>query len=130
MPTFNGKSAAKLLTCDVMLQRLFNEVIKTHDCTVIEGHRDQATQDEYFRTGKSQKKWPDGKHCSTPSRAVDVMPCPINWHDRAGIELFAHVVQVKAKEMGIQIRWGGDWDQDGLSSDEKFFDGPHYELVG
>ena len=129
MPTFSTKSAEHLATCDQRLQRLFNAVIAEHDCTVIEGHRDQATQDEYFRCGKSKKRWPDGKHCTIPSSAADVMPCPIDWNDRAGIEAFAKVVLTKAAELGIQIRWGGDWNQNGKSDDEKFFDGPHYELT-
>jgi peptidoglycan L-alanyl-D-glutamate endopeptidase CwlK len=27
------------------------------------------------------------------------------------------------------MRWGGDWDGDGDTKDERFFDGPHFELV-
>ncbi|GAB2958895.1 hypothetical protein GCM10027048_27560 [Hymenobacter coalescens] len=30
----------------------------------------------------------------------------------------------------VGIRWGGDWDGDGKSSDEKFIDLPHYEVRG
>lgn len=129
MRRFSEKSLEKLGTCDGRLQRLFNAVIIEHDCTVIEGHRTKELQDEYFRTGKSKKKWPDGKHCSTPSKAVDVMPYPINWSDREGIKTFAAAVLAEAETQGIKIRWGGDWDQDGSSDDEKFFDGPHYELM-
>lgn len=119
----------ELLTCDARLQRLFLEIVKTDDCTVIEGHRTKERQDELCRQGKSQKTWPSGKHCSMPSAAVDVMPCPIDWHDRARIEAFAGKVLAKAAELGIKIRWGGDWNQNGKSSDEKFFDGPHFELM-
>lgn len=127
---FSEKSLAKLSTCAEPLQRLFKAVIaKGHDCTIIEGHRDQATQDEYFRTGKSQKKWPDGKHCKTPSQAVDVMPCPIDWSDRKRLEAFSLIVFATAAELGIAVRWGGDWNQNGKSDDEKFFDGPHWELI-
>jgi hypothetical protein len=31
--------------------------------------------------------------------------------------------------MGIAIRWGGDWDQDGFVADERFLDMPHFELI-
>jgi peptidoglycan LD-endopeptidase CwlK len=31
--------------------------------------------------------------------------------------------------MGIEIRWGGDWDGDGDLSDHKFNDLPHFELI-
>jgi hypothetical protein len=127
---FSDKSAAQLATCAEPLQRLFEAVLADgHDCTIIEGHRTKEKQEEYFRTGKSKKKWPDGKHCSMPSQAVDVMPYPIDWSDRPRLEAFAKVVFAKAAELGIKVRWGGDWDQDGLSSDERFFDGPHWELM-
>ena len=120
----------RLSTCHDDLQRLVNAVdADGFDLTVIEGHRTQEKQDEYFRTGKSKLKWPNGKHCSVPSRAVDIMPNPINWNDRPGIEAFAKVVLAKADELGISIRWGGDWNENGRSDDEKFFDGPHFELT-
>lgn len=41
----------------------------------------------------------------------------------------ASVVLQCAAELDIKIRWGGDWSGDGRSSDERFFDGPHFELV-
>ena len=127
---FSERSASRLATCDKRLQDLFNAVIADgHDCTVIEGHRGQEAQDEAFRTGRSRKKWPTGKHNSLPSQAVDVMPFPIDWSDRARLEAFADVVRTKAESMGIKVRWGGDWNQNGLSSDERFFDGPHWELL-
>lgn len=129
MPSFSEKSLEKLNTCDYRLQRLFKAVIENDDCTVIEGHRTREQQDEYFRTGKSQLQWPNGKHCSMPSKAVDVMPCPINWSDRAGLMAFAEKVRAKAVELDIRVRWGGDWNQNGKSDDEKFFDGPHWEIV-
>jgi peptidoglycan LD-endopeptidase CwlK len=33
-----------------------------------------------------------------------------------------------AKELGIVLRWGADWDGDGDSKDETFVDSPHFEL--
>jgi peptidoglycan LD-endopeptidase CwlK len=127
---FSARSQSRLNTCHPDLIRLFEAVISDgHDCTVIEGHRDQATQDEHFRAGRSKKQWPNGKHNTTPSQAVDVMPFPIDWSDRARLERFAQTVFAKANQLGIAIRWGGDWNRNGLSSDEKFFDGPHWELV-
>jgi hypothetical protein len=30
--------------------------------------------------------------------------------------------------MGINLRWGGDWDQDWEVKDNKFDDFPHFEL--
>ena len=72
---------AKLRTCDYRLQMLFEEVVKHYDCTILQGHRDKATQDAYFEAKKSKVKWPNSKHNSNPSLAVDVAPYPIpeNW---------------------------------------------------
>ncbi|NBW15139.1 MAG: M15 family peptidase [Caulobacteraceae bacterium] len=127
---FSNASQGRLDTCDNRLQDLFEAVIAAgHDCTIIEGHRNREAQDEYFRTGKSKMKWPDGKHCKIPSMAVDVMPCPINWSDRKGLEAFALIVFATAAKLGIAVRWGGDWNQNGKSDDERFFDGPHWEIV-
>ncbi len=118
----------RLDTCHNDLQRLVDGLVDDgYDVTVIEGHRTQEKQDEYFRTGKSKLKWPDGKHCATPSNAVDIMENPIDWNDRKRIEDFAKVVLSKAQALGLKIRWGGDWNQNGKSDDEKFFDGPHFE---
>lgn len=118
----------RLDTCHDDLQRLVESLVEDgYDITVIEGHRTQEKQDEYFRTGKSKLKWPDGKHCATPSNAVDIMENPIDWNDRKRIEAFAKVVLFRAQALGLKIRWGGDWNQNGKSDDEKFFDGPHFE---
>ena len=34
-----------------------------------------------------------------------------------------------AKELGITLRWGGDWDMDGDTTDQSFNDWAHFELV-
>lgn len=34
-----------------------------------------------------------------------------------------------SKELKVPIRWGGDWNRNGRSDDEKFYDGPHFELL-
>lgn len=130
MPSFSSRSRARLATCDKRLQDLFGAVIKEIDCTIVEGHRDQATQDKYFREGKSKLPWPKGKHCSSPSMAVDAAPYingNISWSTGDCVE-FGLFVVAKAKEMGIPLRWGGDWDGDGDRSDQTFNDLVHFEL--
>ena len=127
---FSEKGKTRLASAHMDLQRLFNEIILHTDCAILEGHRDQATQDLYFATGKSKLKWPQGKHCSTPSKAVDACPC-INGKatfDHATCVEFGWLVVKKAEEMGIALRWGGDWDGDGDRSDQNFDDLVHFEL--
>ena len=52
----------------------------------------------------------------------------IDWDDRERFTLFAGFVLGIAKSMGINLRWGGDWDQDWTVKDNKFDDFPHFEL--
>ncbi len=129
MPKFSEKSLAKLATCDPLLQWVFDEVVQNFDCTILEGHRDKDRQNQMVAEGKSQVRWPDGKHNTVPSCAVDVTPYPIQWDDRERQTLFAGYVLATAKSMGIDLRWGGDWDRDTEVRDNTFDDLVHFEIV-
>ena len=129
MSSFSEKSCSKLATCDPRLQRVFEAVVREFDCTILEGHRDQERQDRMVEEGKSQVRWPDGKHNTVPSMAVDVTPYPIAWDDRERQTLFAGYVLATAKALGVELRWGGDWDRDTEVRDNRFDDLVHFELV-
>ncbi len=129
MPKFGKNSRERLATCDEKLQDVFNEVIKYVDCSVLEGHRDERKQDKYFEEGKTKVRYPMGRHNSKPSRAVDVVPYPVDWEDRERFHLFAGFVLGMARRMGISLRWGGDWNMNFEVDDNKFDDFPHFELV-
>ena len=126
---FSASSKRHLSTCDERLQRVFNKVIERYDCTIICGHRNEAAQTLAFESGQSKLQWPDSNHNALPSKAVDVMPYPINWSDYQRSAHFAGYVLGVAEEMGIKLRWGGDWDRDGQLQDQRFKDYPHFELV-
>jgi peptidoglycan L-alanyl-D-glutamate endopeptidase CwlK len=128
MPRFGTKSKMQLHTCDERLQKLFNKVVKDFDCTVIEGHRGKERQNAAYDRGNSKIRYPRGKHNKTPSIAVDVIPYPIDWKDRDRMHYFAGYVLGIAKTMGLNIRWGGDWDQDTKTKDNKFDDLVHFEI--
>ena len=128
MAKFGRRSRERLATADPDLQKIFNEVIKYVDCSVLEGHRDERTQDRLFEEGKTKVRYPLGRHNSKPSRAVDVVPYPVDWDDRERFTLFAGFVLGMARGMGISLRWGGDWDVDFQVSDNRFDDFPHFEL--
>ena len=129
MPKFGSKSKKNLATCDQRLQKVFNEVIKHVDCSVLEGHRSGERQNKLFEEGKTKVKYPNGRHNANPSRAVDVAPYPIDWDDRERFHLFAGFVIGVANQMGIKLRWGGDWNMNFEVDDNKFDDFPHFELV-
>jgi len=150
MPNFSTKSRIELNTCERVLQELFNTVVNKFDCSILEGHRGEAKQNANFYKGVSKVRYPYGKHNSTPSKAVDAGPyiagrgipwpkTPTDWNDRyqrnnyiKDMMQFAHYagyVQGTADNMGINIRWGGDWDQDNDLRDNAFDDLVHFELV-
>lgn len=129
MPSFSKSSQDKLNTCDERLQKVFNEVIKYYDCTIICGHRGEKEQNEAFMKGYSKLRFPKSKHNSSPSKAVDVMPFPINWNDRKKVLHFSGFVMGIAKSLGINLRCGIDFNQDFNFENDSFIDGPHYELV-
>ena len=133
MPRFSNKSDMRLDTCHALLQELFRAVVKKYDCAVVEGHRTRRRQNQLFQQGRSQVKWPNSKHNVMPSEAVDVAPWikdqGIPWKSPNQFHNFAGFVKAKALELGIEIRWGGDWDGDNDVNDQWFNDLAHFELI-
>ena len=129
MARFGKRSKERLATCDERLQKVFNEVIKTVDCSVLEGHRGEERQNRLLKEGKTKVAYPKGRHNAFPSRAADVVPYPIDWKDRERFHLFAGFVLGVANRMGITLRWGGDWNMNFEVDDNKFDDFPHFELI-
>lgn len=129
MPTFSALSAARLATCHQKLQDVLNEAIKQVDFTIICGHRGQEEQDEAVRLGRSKLSWPLSKHNTMPSLAVDIAPYPVDWQDTARFARLYGYIERIAHEQGVKLRWGGDWNSNWRTSDEKFLDMPHVELI-
>jgi peptidoglycan L-alanyl-D-glutamate endopeptidase CwlK len=89
------------------------------DFTVGEGLRTKERQAKLFAEGKS--KTLNSKHLT--GRAVDLWVLKdgkVTW-EKAAYDNLAPFVKQAAKELEINIRWGGDF--------LNFYDGPHYELV-
>lgn len=98
------------------------------DFTVIEGVRSWERQRELYAQGKS--KVLNSKHLT--GHAVDLAPWvrgAIPWDDWSAFDQVATAMLQAAEQLGVAIRWGGDWNQNGRSDDETFLDGPHFELV-
>jgi hypothetical protein len=129
MPSFSEKSKIKLQSCDKELQRLFNKVVECYDCTILDGYRGEERQNELFSQGRSKVKFPNSKHNKYPSKAIDVAPYPVDWNDLRRFYHFAGYVRGVAENLGIRIRWGGDWDGDFEIKDNNFNDLPHFELI-
>ena len=119
MPNFSKRSAENLATCHADLIRLFSEVVKHFDCKVTCGFRDKREQDEAYKNGNSQVKWPDSAHNKYPARAVDVLFYPfrqIDWDDREKFMFFRGKVYGIASQLCIRLKKTIPWDL------------PHYEL--
>ncbi len=124
MATYSTHSAQRLLTCDFRLQRLFGELIKQVDHSILCGWRGKEEQDLAYETEHSKLEWPNSNHNINPSRAVDAEPHPMPEGDAEQIQalcVFAVVVKEQAMRLGIKIRWGGDW--------HGFKDYDHFELA-
>ncbi len=142
MPTFGTRSHERLMTCNVKLIAVFEEVVEQFDCSVLCGARSQDEQVRAFRRGLSHVMWPNSKHnvrtdvvtghraqyLPMKSSAIDVAPYPIDWDDTIRFYHFAGYVLGVADRMDTPLRWGGDWDGDRQLRDQNFFDLVHFEL--
>uniref|UniRef100_A0A6M3L4L6 Putative structural protein n=1 Tax=viral metagenome TaxID=1070528 RepID=A0A6M3L4L6_9ZZZZ len=132
MPYFSKQSLAKLDSCHNDLIELFTEIIKTFDCTIKWGFRPEYWQNLYFKQGSSKVQWPNSKHNTFPSKAVDAVPyitgIGATYEDRQ-CYFFAGYVLRQAEIMGINIRLGADWDSDKNINDQAFRDICHFEII-
>lgn len=137
--SFGTSSSKKLNSSHHRLNQLARRVLSygVMDFSVIEGHRTLNRQLMLFNNGYSRidgviKK---GKHNYSPSLAIDVLPFPqtVNevdvWSDKQRFCVLAGLFYAAAAELGLSIRWGGDWDGDGNNADSSLHDMPHIELV-
>ncbi|GIW77867.1 MAG: peptidase [Phycisphaerae bacterium] len=129
MPSFSRISLERLETVDPRLREVLEEAIKHFDFTVLCGHRGKEEQNRLYSSGRTKVMWPDSKHNTYPSLAVDVAPYPIDWGDRERFYYLAGLIMGIAASKGLRLRWGGDWDMDGKFDDNRFDDLPHFEIV-
>lgn len=88
------------------------------DFTVTEGLRTLERQKELFAKGAS--KTMRSRHLT--GHAVDISPLvggKVSW-DWKYYYPMADAMKQAAKELGVNIEWGGDW--------KTFKDGPHFQL--
>lgn len=120
MPSFSRKSRERLITCDQRLQLICLEAIAETDFAVICGFRNKEEQEKAYEGGFSKAKWGQSPHNRLPSKAVDLVPYPIDWNNIERFEELAVVIKRIADTHNIKIKWGGDF--------KSFKDYPHFEL--
>lgn len=131
---FSQRSMNRLGTCHPDLALLMIEALEDPACpcdmVVLEGHRSEERQNRLAAEGKSQLRWPNSRHNSYPSLAVDVAPYvdgAVSWdwahyHPLAEHikDTWARLVANERAGVGYSLSWGGDW--------QTFKDGPHWQL--
>lgn len=137
MPSFGPRSTRELATCHPYIQVVMNRVIKHIDLSILEGHRGKPAQEVAFSSQRSTLHFPESKHNSEPSMAVDVARWPIDWDDKNRFFIMAGYILMCAKDIAneyeefkdFDLRWGGDWNRNGVYTDQTFFDLPHFEII-
>jgi peptidoglycan L-alanyl-D-glutamate endopeptidase CwlK len=143
---FGNRSKEKLATAHEDLQKIMNLAISRTkvDFGISEGHRSLERQKQLFDEGKSKidgitKK---GKHNYSPSLAVDIFAYHPDLetrrklaYDRMTLAYIGGIIESCAAELlekgetSHTIRWGANWDSDGIIDyDQSFDDYPHFEL--
>ena len=132
MPKFSRTSKGILYSCVSDLQTIMNDVIKITDIKIISGLRNEEEQNYLYRMEFSKKMFPNSRHNAilpALSEAVDIAPYPVDWKDEEKFYYVAGIVMGVAGMLGINLRWGGDWDMDTELKDNSFNDLAHYERV-
>lgn len=106
------------------------------DFMVVEGLRTLKRQEELYAQGRTKPgkivTWTmKSKHIE--GLAVDIAPInsdgQIAWNDLKKFDKMAEAMFKASKELNINIRWGRDWDMDGIRGEKGETDSPHFELV-
>ena len=154
--SFGVNSSIQLQSCHLDLQKILEGAISISpiDFGIAQGHRPVEIQQEYYAIGRTKELHRKpitnidgvnkvGKHNKTPSEAADIyIYHPVkktrlkiaydNVH-LAYVQGIIHAVAQKLynhAEITHLIRWGGNWDGDGIIMfDQSFQDLPHIELV-
>lgn len=128
MRPLNARSIERLKGVDRRLAAVTRRAaeISTVDFQVTEGLRTLSRQKALVAQGASRTL--RSRHLT--GHAVDVVAMigtRISWELPLYFPIRDAFAQA-AHELGVTIRWGGDWDGDGSTSDESFVDSPHFEL--
>jgi len=136
---FGTKSECHLATCHPAITLVAREALAmgVMDVGVIHGWRGEKIQNLLYNAGDSKLPWDKSKHNrmingKPYSWAIDILIYvngKASWY-RPYYLIMAGVFITCAKKLGIELRWGGNWDMDAEPlTDQKFQDLGHYELI-
>ena len=145
------KSLDKMNGVDERLQRVVKRAIQLtkQDFMVLEGVRTReqcminygkgrtiaqcvakGVPAQYANPNAAKVTWLNDPFASkhVTGKAVDLVPYPVDWNDLKKFDAIAQAMLQAAKELGIPIRWGADWDGDGKPRERGESDSPHFEI--
>lgn len=138
----NLKSKQRLQMAHPILRQVANIVQNEYgiDHEVDCANRTQPEQHAAFVKNNSKIDWPEGepappnaKHCKLPSEAIDVRLKGCGFTDKPkdllAAGFLAGVYLAAGRSIGVQLRWGADWNMNGMVSDENFVDAYHLEVL-
>lgn len=136
---FGDKSRGNLKGVHPDLVRVLERAIAKSpvDFRVIEGVRTPERQRELYAQGRTVPgkvvTWTlKSNHFVQDDgwgHATDLFPAPYTWTVGPQWRAVADAVLAAGKELGVAVRWGKDWDRDGVIGEKGETDGPHFELV-
>lgn len=94
--------------------------------------RTRDEQTALYVQGVSKAKAGESMH--NYGHAIDIIHSTQGWKlSKHQWLLLGHIGKEVAKRIGVKIRWGGDWDMDGIpvldDPTESFWDAAHWELA-
>ena len=154
--SLGAQSRARLKGVHPQLVRVVERAIEITrvDFKVIEGVRSRETMWEYWGKGRTVAQcqaagvpvkyaqprlakvtWLNDPLMSNHrvradgfGRAVDLLPAPYDWKATAPFDAVAAAMLKAAAELGVHVRWGADWDEDGKPRERGESDSPHFEM--
>lgn len=131
---FGNNSRKHLDTLEPRLRKVAVQVMEwqIYDFSIVWGHRGEEAQNQAYLEGNSSKQWPDSKHNQYPSTALDFAPyiagIGIPWKDTHAFAVIGGLFIAAGAMHNIPIVYGGDWDMDGETTDQRLKDWGHVEL--
>jgi len=135
--SYGRKSRERLATVKGDLRRALERALDygLMDITITQGVRSREEQERFFAEKKTKVHWPDSRHNilngGDLAEAADAAPY-VNGGPSYNYNhccFLAGLVLAAAAELGVTVRWGGNWDMDGEPvTDQDFQDLVHFEL--
>ena len=110
----NSGVHAKLIALTTLVAIKINHSIDS-------GRRGETEQNDIFKRGASKLVFPNSAHNKDPSRAIDVVPYPLDWKDLESFQKLRDAYYEAATELGIGLK-------PIIEFNNGTFDYPHIEL--